>query len=197
MPLDRTANRLRYLVLGIQAEGERRLNLALQQAGSDLTATQSEVIEVLVHQGPMSQTELGAQLVCTKGNVSRLLDRMQAKGLLRRDPDPASRRRVVISLTEAGSAAYQAAEPVLEALLTTIRDLYQEDEAAQLTALLQRLADAFEIELARHVREAPDSGDPSGGARTIGARRTGSRRSDESSTDERTTDERATDDRTT
>lgn len=191
MPLDRTANRLRYLVLGIQAEGERRLNLALQQASSELTATQSEVIEVLVHQGPMSQAELGAQLVCTKGNVSRLLDRMQAKGLLRRDPDPASRRRVVISLTEAGSAAYRAAEPVLDALLTTIRGLYQEDEAAQLTALLQRLADAFDIELARHVREAPDSGDP-----TVGERATDAHATDAHATDERLTDERRTEDRT-
>jgi DNA-binding MarR family transcriptional regulator len=197
MPLDRTANRLRYLVLGIQAEGERRLNLALQQAGSDLTATQSEVIEVLVHQGPMSQTELGTQLVCTKGNVSRLLDRMQAKGLLRRDPDPASRRRVVISLTGAGAAAYRAAEPVLEALLTTIRDLYQEAEADQLTALLQRLADAFEIELARHVRVGPDSSDPSGGERTIGARKTGTSRTDGRTTGDQGTDERSTDERTT
>lgn len=158
MPLDPTANRLRYLILGIQAEGERALNAALQDAGTDLTATRSEVLEVLAEQGAMSQSELAGQLVCTKGNISRLLDRMQAKGLLRRDPDPESRRRVVVRISDEGREAYRAAEPVLETLLRSIRALYDRDELATLTRLLGRLADAFEIRLADHVTGAGTAG---------------------------------------
>lgn len=154
MPLDPAANRLRYLILGIQAEGERALNAALHEAGTELTATQSEVLEVLAEQGAMGQSELAGQLVCTKGNISRLLDRMQAKGLLRRDPDPESRRRVVVRISDEGREAYRAAEPVLEALLDTIRSAYDRDELARVTHLLGRLADAFGIRLADHVADA-------------------------------------------
>lgn len=158
MPLDPATNRLRYLILGVQAEGERGLNAALQEAGTDLTATQSEVLEVLAEQGAMSQSELADQLVCTKGNISRLLDRMQAKGLLRRDPDPESRRRVVVRISDEGREAYRAAEPVLASLLRTIRELYDRDELATLTRLLGRLADAFGIRLADHVADAGEAG---------------------------------------
>lgn len=164
MPLDPNANRLRYLILGVQAEGERALNAALQEAGADLTATQSEVLEVLAEQGAMSQTELAGQLVCTKGNISRLLDRMQAKGLLRRDPDPDSRRRVVVRISDEGREAYRAAEPVLATLLGTIRELYDRDELATLTRLLGRLADAFGIRLADHVADAGAAGSVAGTA---------------------------------
>ena len=158
MPLDPTANRLRYLILAVQAEGERSLNAALQDAGTELTATQSEVLEVLAEQGAMSQSELAGQLVCTKGNISRLLDRMQAKGLLRRDPDPESRRRVLVRISDEGREAYRTAEPVLETLLHTLRELYDRDELATLTRLLGRLADAFGIRLADHVADAGAAG---------------------------------------
>lgn len=151
MPLDAKANHLRYLILAIQAEGERRLNAALQEAGTDLTATQSEVLEVLRAGGPMSQSELGEHLVCTKGNISRLLDRMQAKRLLRREPDPDTRRRVRVVLTDDGRRAFEAAEGPIGALLDTLRDLYTEREMRQLVNLLTRLTDAFGITLGDHL----------------------------------------------
>lgn len=151
MPLDANANRLRYLILAIQAEGERRLNAALQDAGTELTATQSEVLEVLYVSGAMSQAALGERLVCTKGNVSRLLDRMQAKDLLRRDEDPDSRRRVRVVLTDNGRRAFEAAEGPIGAILATLRSLYTEREMQRLLELLTRLTEAFGITLAEHV----------------------------------------------
>lgn len=147
MPLDREANRLRYLVLGIQAEGERRLNAALQAAGTDLTATQSEVLEVLHEEDGLSQTELGRRLVCTLGNVSRLLDRMEAKGLITRAPDPNDRRRTLIHLAGDGRRQYALAEAPIAAILAELRSLYDARELRTLGALLGRLADAFGVSL--------------------------------------------------
>lgn len=151
MPLDASANHLRYLILAIQAEGERRLNAALQDAGSDLTATQSEVLEVLHAGGPMSQSELGEHLVCTKGNISRLLDRMEAKALLRREADPDTRRRVRVVLTEEGRRAFATAEGSIGAVLATLRSLYTESEMQRLVELLTRITGAFGIEVSDHV----------------------------------------------
>lgn len=142
-PLDPVANHLRYLVLAIQAEGERRLNDAFRAEGLDLTATQSEVLEVLYATGPLSQTELGERLVCTKGNISRLVDRMIAKDLLRRHADRHDRRRVRIELTDDGRATIEAGFPVIGRLLQAIRTLYDERELDVLRELLSRLSRAF------------------------------------------------------
>lgn len=142
-PLDPAANRVRYLILAVQAEGERRLNEALRGRGLDLTATQSEVLEVLTETGPLSQGALGERLVCTTGNISRLIDRMVAKDMLRREPDPADRRRVRIARTDHGRALTDAALAVVGELLAAIRDLYSERELEQLASLLSRLSGVF------------------------------------------------------
>lgn len=141
--LDATANHVRYLILAIQAEGERRLNEALRQRGLDLTATQAEVLEILAETGPLSQGELGERLVCTKGNISRLIDRMVAKDMLRRGQDPADRRRVRIAASGHGRALTDAALEVVGELLAAFRTLYTEPELEELASLLGRLNSAF------------------------------------------------------
>jgi len=142
-PLDPATNHVRYLILAIQAEGERRLNEALRAQGLDLTATQSEVLEVLAETGPLSQGELGERLVCTKGNISRLIDRMVAKDMLRREPDPTDRRRVRIAPTAHGQRLTEGAFDVVGELLTSIHSLYSDHELDLLARLLSRLSGAF------------------------------------------------------
>lgn len=146
-PLDPAANHLRYLVLAIQAEGERRLNDAFRDAGLDLTATQSEVLEVLAETGPLSQNELAERLVCTKGNISRLVDRMAAKDMLRRESYPSDRRRVRIAVTDHGRELTRAAYQTISQLLAAIRSVYDETELAQLSTLLGRLSNAFGVDI--------------------------------------------------
>jgi DNA-binding MarR family transcriptional regulator len=155
VPLDRATNRLRYLILAIQAKGNRQLNSALEQADAGVTSTQAEVLEVLAEQGALSQSDLATQLVCTKGNISRLLDRMEAKKLLSRDIDPESRRRTLIRISDEGREAYVRATRPIAGLLATIGGLYSETELAQLDGLLTRLIGALDVQLADHVQAEP------------------------------------------
>lgn len=142
-PLDRLANELRYLVLAIQAEGERRLNESLRERGLDLTATQSEVLEILYETGPLAQGELAERLVCTTGNISRLVDRMVAKGMLRRADDPDDRRRVRLEPTPYGRRLIEGGFEAIGELLGAIRALYTDDELERLAELLGRLSAAL------------------------------------------------------
>jgi MarR family 2-MHQ and catechol resistance regulon transcriptional repressor len=147
VPLDPHVNELRYLILAIQAEGERRLNEALREHNLDLTATQSEVLETLYEGGAMSQSELGERLVCTKGNISRLLDRMEAKGLIERGSYESDRRRTQVSLTPSGRACIEEAFTIISDTLSVAHSLYTESELRQFTELLGRLANAFEVDI--------------------------------------------------
>ena len=54
----------------------------------------------------LSVGDLGASLLTPSGNISSLLDRMEADGLVRRVGDPHDRRRYLIRLTDKGLAAF-------------------------------------------------------------------------------------------
>ena len=70
---------------------ESRLEEAL--AGVGLSIAKFETLSVLVSQDrPISLSELAAKLVCVKSNVTQLVDRLEADGLVSRTSDPNDRR---------------------------------------------------------------------------------------------------------
>ncbi|MCZ0975304.1 MarR family transcriptional regulator [Streptomyces albulus] len=78
---------VRYLVLAAQREGNRMLAAALRPLG--VTPAQGEVLRLLAERQPLTLSGLGALLVCESGgNPSRLVDRLVAAGLVRREEAP-------------------------------------------------------------------------------------------------------------
>ena len=99
----RNAERIRYLALAVQREGNRRLTVDLKPLG--LTPAQSEVLRILGDNAPMTLTALGRMLVCESGtNPSRLVDRLVDAGLVCRIASDSDRRQVTLTLSEEGKA---------------------------------------------------------------------------------------------
>ncbi|MGW7528337.1 MarR family winged helix-turn-helix transcriptional regulator [Streptomyces sp. NPDC054783] len=69
----------------------------------DVTVSQWGVMVSVFH-GHDTTKAVAAHMDIDPGAVSRLVDRLVAKGLIRREPDPASRRSVRLVLTEQGQA---------------------------------------------------------------------------------------------
>ena len=67
-----------------------------------LTHTQFAVLESLWHLGPMSQTELGAKLLRTSGNIVKVIDNLERDELVKRIKNKQDRRAYIIVLTEKG-----------------------------------------------------------------------------------------------
>jgi DNA-binding MarR family transcriptional regulator len=89
-----------------------------------------------------TQSELAAAVGRDKTRLIPILDRLEARGLLRRTPDPADRRNRVVALTAAGGelvASCRAGIREVEAEL--LADLEPADRAT-FVAVLDRLADA-------------------------------------------------------
>lgn len=80
------------------------LEARLSQRGTTqgLTHSQFGVLETLYHLGPMCQFELGTKLLKSSGNVTLVIDNLEKRGLVRREPHPDDRRMVRVNLTEAG-----------------------------------------------------------------------------------------------
>jgi DNA-binding MarR family transcriptional regulator len=59
-----------------------------------------QCLYALGHHGPATVSELAARVNLTSGAASRMVDRLEAAGHVRRTQDPADRRRVVIEASE-------------------------------------------------------------------------------------------------
>ena len=67
---------------------------------------QARILKLLTEEGPMGQRELQQRLDIQAGSVSELINKMEARGWITRERDAQDRRRMRLSLTKAGEAAY-------------------------------------------------------------------------------------------
>ncbi|MGJ7916140.1 MarR family winged helix-turn-helix transcriptional regulator [Massilia sp. LXY-6] len=73
------------------------------------------------------------------GPMSRLLDRLEVKGIIQRLRDDLDRRQVNVELTPKGSALYPQIMEIITRVYGQFLDGFSPAEAAQLQGLLQRL----------------------------------------------------------
>lgn len=124
-------------------------------AGHDLQLWEFDILATLRRTGPPYRLTAGALVdasMVTSGAITNRIDRLTAKGLVTRETDPASRRSVLITLTDSGRRLVDdvVADHVdLEtALLTTLSPSEQEHLAALLRKLLTGLGDALPLQAA-------------------------------------------------
>ena len=85
---------------------------------------------------------LAERLACVKSNVTQLVDRLEADGLVRREPSAADRRCVVATLTERGRASYRSAREAREQAEREVMERLSDGDRDRLVQLLARLAAA-------------------------------------------------------
>ncbi len=105
----------------------------------DLTPEQFAVLACLWEDDGLPQRALAERLCKDKPNVTRILDRLQEKGLIERAPDPQDRRAYRVRLTAPGRAIQ---EPVVDIASALRRQAYRglsPSEQARLVDLLQRV----------------------------------------------------------
>jgi DNA-binding MarR family transcriptional regulator len=118
---DQRTRKLR--LVSTEANPHDVLGYLLKHAGLKLTALADAALEpfgidskdfgvlrVLAHREPASQLQVAQTLGIDRTTMVALLDVLERKGIVRRRPDPADRRKNVVELTEPGLAAYDAAE---------------------------------------------------------------------------------------
>ena len=85
--------------------------VACKVAEYDLTAPQFGVLEALYHLGPLSLGELAEKLLVTGGNVTYVMDRLEAQDLVARERSGDDRRVVRAHLTTKGRATIEGVFP--------------------------------------------------------------------------------------
>lgn len=113
-------------------------------AALGLSITQAHPLALLREHGPMRQGELAHRLEVEGPTLVRLLDQMEAAGLVERRPDPDDQRAKVIHPTDVGTATAERALPVVAAMRAALLADVTDDELATCLDVLRRLAAAVE-----------------------------------------------------
>lgn len=116
-------------------------DFAAAAARHGLTSVQAKLLSQL--KGPVPMRGLAAVLVCDASNVTGIVDRLEARGLVRREPDPADRRVKNVVATDEGHEIIRRVRAEMQATHSAL-DALDEDERTTLFDILERLRPGLE-----------------------------------------------------
>ena len=136
--LDSTPMEVIGRITRLSALIQRELDRVFAQHG--LAGADFDVLATLRRsEAPLTPGALSRSTMVTTGGMTKLLDRLEARGLIRREPDARDRRGRLIVLTDDGRAlADRTVEAHLENEQRLLADL-SEAEREKLAALLREL----------------------------------------------------------
>ena len=115
----------------------------LRQSGSDLTPSQARVIFALGATDGMTCKDIGDITLITKGTLTGVVDRLEAKNLVERWSVEGDGRKTIVALTRRGERVYQQEFPShIEFLKKKFSSLSARDRE-QAVHLLEKIRNLF------------------------------------------------------
>lgn len=113
------------------------VNRRLRVHGLHLATAQAlSVLEGADH--ALTPNEIGEHLHLTSGTVTTVIDSLEKRNLVERQPHPEDRRKVLVSITNAGRAVLDRYLPEAVAIQTAMLGGLNDDELQTLSELLTR-----------------------------------------------------------
>lgn len=97
------------------------------------------VLETLLHKGPQPVNAIGQRVYLTSGSITAAVDRLEARGFLKRCDEPSDRRTRIVHLTPAGRKLIECAFDEHVAAMEHAASGLDATERKQLAALLKKL----------------------------------------------------------
>jgi DNA-binding MarR family transcriptional regulator len=117
---------------------ENELESRLNQIG--LSLAKVVALKALAEAGEsMPLGQLAERLACVKSNITQLVDRLEADGLVARQSDPRDRRTTLAALTAAGKKAVKDGTRVQQDAERDLLKRLSPAEAQQLSTLLNKM----------------------------------------------------------
>jgi DNA-binding MarR family transcriptional regulator len=137
------------LIFGIHRT-THRIGLYIQRHATDLNQAEAHILCHLLESGDSAIADLHRAFAHRRSTLTSVLDRLTARGLATRDPNPDDRRSFIVRLTRSGSSKASKIHRRLESL-----------EAEALRGMDRKAVEAFSnvldsVERAAAVSKAPD-----------------------------------------
>lgn len=108
-----------------------------------LTSSQFDIISTLGNTPGMTFNKLAEKTLTTKGELTGIIDRLEKKGLVRREVPKEDRRSFLAVLTPAGEKVFTETFPAHIAHLKQRFDRLSDDELQQVQSALAKLKNLF------------------------------------------------------
>jgi DNA-binding MarR family transcriptional regulator len=140
MVSERAPGSIMFSFLQVAHALEARLEEALARVG--LSSPKLTVLSKLAGAGaPLTLSELASRVCCVRSNMTQLVDRLEAEGLVRRVDDPDDRRVVRAHLTPLGEARQAEGAQQLKRIQREFASALADDDRESLERLLVRLSE--------------------------------------------------------
>lgn len=112
------------------------------RAGFDLTPVQYAALDAIRAREALDQATLASMIAYDRVTIGGVVDRLVAKGLVRRETSRRDRRARELYLTEKGREVFVSMTPVVERIQDLMLESLEDDERRTLVALLKKLTKA-------------------------------------------------------
>ena len=129
------------VILSSQRGVLRAISASAEKEG--LTLQQFFLMGVLSREARVPMNALSKELRVTPPNITGVVDRLEAKGLVKRVADPKDRRKKEITLTEKGATQYERVRAGYSGPLQESLDALTPEEQEILAKLLRKFAKAI------------------------------------------------------
>jgi DNA-binding MarR family transcriptional regulator len=130
-----------YLGYLLHSAFTRAARITARVFGADEHPREAAAIATLNAYGPLSQQQLAKGLDVNRTAMVKLIDRLEARGLVERVRNPADRRAYALHATQAGLASMTEMLPRMAAVEAELTERLSADEHARLNELLLPLID--------------------------------------------------------
>jgi len=137
----------------------RAIRQCYDQRFADLGLNLSEgsLLAFVEESGPLTQTRLAQRLGLGRAATGSVIDALEKRGLVERQPDPDDRRVWLVTVTRAGKELVEQVNASDQVLRSELRAGISRADRQQLAALLVRLQENLAVAL--DVQSQPHNGD--------------------------------------
>jgi DNA-binding MarR family transcriptional regulator len=112
-PQRRAASHLLHVAFQLKGAVEERI----QAETGYLMADNEALLNLTHHDAPLRMSEIANRLILSKGGTTKVIDRLEADGLVERSADPTDMRALVVSITPNGRDLLARIQPIVDEVI--------------------------------------------------------------------------------
>ncbi|QIZ06118.1 MarR family transcriptional regulator [Priestia megaterium] len=136
--MERKCNNSPFLIL-MQASKAIHDRIKEEMTKNKLGITEFSVLEVLYQKGKQTIQQIGNCILVSSGSMTYVIDKLEQRGLLRRNACPDDRRVIHVTLTDDGNEWMNDIMPKYHKFVNQMFDSLDSDEAETLVRLLKKV----------------------------------------------------------
>jgi len=139
-------DRLIYLTSMAQQTLMHHTNAELSKAGLKVTIAQAGILFFLKQQDMCMMSEIGQAFDIDNSAVTRLIDRLEKNGLVKRQIPPENRRAILIRITPEGLEEGEKAGMIIRTVNGKIKEGFAPEEVESYKKILNGILEKFKEE---------------------------------------------------